>query len=196
MPNQTKKQPLRIMVASSVYGFEDQLNQICATLTGFGYEVWNSHLKTMPVNPKLSNLENCLLAVQNCDIFLGIIWPSYGSGVIGDYSITHQEFRKALALDKPRWIIAHHYVTIARQLLKPYRKTFLNNDTFKKTKILDDLRVIEMYEDSILNDQPIESRTGNWVPEFQKIDDLMVYINTQLKDKKRVVEIVENMKTP
>lgn len=42
------------MVSSSVYGFENELNQICALLKKMGYEVWNSHLGTIKVNPELS----------------------------------------------------------------------------------------------------------------------------------------------
>ena len=33
---------LRIMVASTVYGFQDQIEQICSVLQVYGYEVWNS----------------------------------------------------------------------------------------------------------------------------------------------------------
>ena len=70
-----KNKKLKIMVASSIYGFEDQIEQICAILTGYGYEVLNSHLKTIPVNPNKSNVENCLIAAQTCDIFYGILRP-------------------------------------------------------------------------------------------------------------------------
>ena len=60
---------LKIMVASTIYGFSDQIEQICATIDSYdGYEVWNSHLKTIPVNPDLSNAENCLNAVQNLSL--------------------------------------------------------------------------------------------------------------------------------
>jgi len=78
---------LKLMVASSVYHFEDQLRQICAVLTGFGYDVWNSHIGTIQVHPGRSNQENCVVAAQTCDAFLGIIRPFYGSGVIGGRSI-------------------------------------------------------------------------------------------------------------
>ncbi len=92
------KPKLKVMVASTVYHFEDQLNQICAVLNGFGYEVWNSHIGTIPVHPGSSNLENCVAAARDCDIFLGIIRPFYGSGRIGARSITHEEFREAILL--------------------------------------------------------------------------------------------------
>jgi hypothetical protein len=34
--------PLNLMVASTVYHFEDQLAQLCGVLSGFGFKVWNS----------------------------------------------------------------------------------------------------------------------------------------------------------
>ena len=98
---------LKLMVASTVYQFEDSLEQICAVLNGFGYEVWNSHIGTIPVDPTLSNLENCVSAVKNCDLFLGIVRSQYGSGVVGDISITHAECREAVRLRIPRWFLAH-----------------------------------------------------------------------------------------
>ena len=52
------------MVGSTVYGFENELYQIVALLQTLGYEVLNSHVGTIKVNPKLSNLENCLNAVD------------------------------------------------------------------------------------------------------------------------------------
>jgi hypothetical protein len=36
----------------------------------------------MLVDPILSNMQNCLNAVENCDIFFGILRPYYGSGII------------------------------------------------------------------------------------------------------------------
>lgn len=54
----SKKTKINIMVASTIFGFEDQLEQICSTLQCYNYEVWNSHIKTIPVHPGLSNTEN------------------------------------------------------------------------------------------------------------------------------------------
>lgn len=186
------------MVASSIYGYEDQLNQICATLTGYGYEVLNSHLKTVPVHPGKSNLENCLLAVKACDLFFGIVRPQYGSGIVSDISITHEEMRKAIELKKPRWFVAHRDITIARQLLRQYM--FFKNGKprssfkYKRTNIIDDIRVIDLYNDTILNEVPPKERRGHWVDEYFRLDDILQCIETQFKDVNRIREIVEEMK--
>ena len=90
------KRKIKIMLGSTVYGFEDQLSQIIAQLQLLGYEVLNSHSGSIKVNPKLSNLDNCLNAVEECDLFLGIIRPFYGTGNIGESNITFEEIKKAL----------------------------------------------------------------------------------------------------
>ena len=93
-----------IMVSSTVYTIENLLDQVFATLNGFGYDVWMSHAGTVPVDPQKSNFENCLDAVEHCDVFLGLITPFYGSGRDGsEASITHQELLHAINLGKLRW---------------------------------------------------------------------------------------------
>jgi len=62
-----------IMLSTSVYGFENEISQVCVLLKYLGYNEWNSHLCTIRVNSALSYLENCLKAVEDCDLFLCII---------------------------------------------------------------------------------------------------------------------------
>lgn len=189
---------LKIMVASTIYGFSDQIEQICATIDSYDrYEVWNSHLKTIPVNPDLSNAENCLNAVQNCDLLFGIIRPRYGAVIDGGISITHQEIRRSIKLRKPRWFIAHRDITIARKLLNQYRFDQDGNPVvgfaYRPTAVMDDIRVIDLYNEAILNDIPPEDRVGHWVDEFFKMDDILRCIQTQFQDVERVRKIVNQM---
>ena len=107
---------IKIMVGSTVYGFENELYQIVALLQTLGYEVLNSHVGTIKVNPKLSNLENCLNAVDECDLFLGNIRPYYGTGNIGEKNITFEEIKRAIELKKPYWFLVHRDVVFARKL--------------------------------------------------------------------------------
>jgi hypothetical protein len=120
MPSKRAREPdarLKLMVSSTVYGIEDMLDQMYAFLRTAGFEVWMSHAGTMPIYPHLTALANCLQAVMDCDLFLAVITPRYGSGVLpGDLGITHQELLKAIELKKPRWILAHDHVVFARTL--------------------------------------------------------------------------------
>lgn len=97
------KKPIKAMISSSVYGSQSLLRQTYASLLGFGYNVVCSSIGTVSVNPKKSNLSNCLQAVKECDIFIGFIRPIYGSGRDSkiDKSITHIELEKAIELNLP-----------------------------------------------------------------------------------------------
>lgn len=191
--------PIRLLVASTVYNYQDQLNQICGVLSSYvGYEIWNSHFGTMPTHPGKSNLENCLQAVRDRDAFFGIIRPFYGSGVVGERSITHEEMRLAVRLKKPRWFLVHGHVTFARQLLRQfiYRqdgKRRARPMKFKPTKVLDDLRVIEMYDDVAQNDIPVHERKGHWVQEFLDQSQALRTIETEFRDAGRVRKIISEM---
>ncbi len=71
---------LKILVSSVVYGYEDLLESVYSLLEEFGYEVLMSYKGTIPINPDISAMTSCLNAVKQCDLFLGIILPRYGTG--------------------------------------------------------------------------------------------------------------------
>jgi len=195
---------LTILVSSTVYGYEELLDRIYTVLTQFGYEVWMSHKGTMPVFSDRSAFENCIAATEKCDLFLGIITPRYGSGVGGktELSITHRELKKAIELKKPRWLLAHDYVPAARLLLnnlgykgKAGRKKLTLDD---HCPIIDDLRIIDMYEEAILQSakQP-EDRQGNWVQKFSTDADAMLFATAQFSRYQEVEAfIAENFRDP
>jgi len=140
---------VRILVSSVVYGYEDFLESIYAILGNFGYQVLMSHNGTIEIDPDTSAMSSCLKAVEECDVFLGIILPRYGSGRDdgNPYSIVHREAIKAIELNKPRWFLVHEHVAVARQLLEPYRDqkkkpqfVLKSGIEFKATAILQDLR--------------------------------------------------------
>ncbi|MBP6872628.1 MAG: DUF4062 domain-containing protein [Bacteroidales bacterium] len=189
---------IEIMIASTVYGFEDQLKWTCALFEELEYRPVNSHYKTMPVNPAKSNKENCLDAVRNADCVFGIIRPFYGSGKIGGTSITHEEMKLAIEIKKPHWFVVHRDVRVARELLKQFmynkaggpKKDF----KFKPLKIFDDIRLIDLYNDTIQNGVPPEQRIGHWTDEYLEFDDIKKIIKTQFSDKLRVMDIIDKMK--
>ncbi len=195
-----KSEKLTILVSSSVYGIEELLERIYTLLTAFGYDVWMSHKGTVPVSSHRSAFENCLAAVEKCDLFFGLISPCYGSGKEdrASASITHQELLKAIELKKPRWLLAHDHVVFARTLLanlgysdrKARRKLSLS-----KTPVLDDLRVIDMYEDAILSEKPIRDRQGNWVQKYGSEEDASLFATAQFFRYQEVEAFVkENFK--
>lgn len=187
---------LTILVSSTVYGVEELLDRVYVVLTQYGYDVWMSHKGTMPVFPDRSNFENCLAAVEACDLFLGIITTQYGSGTPAkdQRSITHEELLKAIELDKPRWILAHDQVVFARSLLRS-----LGYDTaakrealsLKKSLVIRDLRVIDMYEAAIRHDIQVQARTGNWVQKFVTPQDAQLFASAQFYRYQEVEDFIK-----
>jgi len=190
---------LTILVSSTVYGIEPLLEQVYSLLNEFGYEVWCSHKGTVTVYPNKTAFETCLQAVKDCDLFLGIITPHYGSGKVGgELSITHQELLQAIALKKPRWILAHDHVPFARSLFMKLgckngkqRAAFLKklgyntgrkcaNLARKEQSIIDDFRVLDMYEAAIRHELRVyQDRKGNWVQKFNSVDDARLFATAQ-----------------
>ena len=191
---------LTILVSSTVYGIEELLDRVYTLLTNYGYEVWMSHKGTVPVRSDRTAFENCLAAVEGCDLFLGIITPHYGSGQDkaqpDGLSITHQEMRKAIELRKPRWILAHDHVVFARSLLTNLGfkgKAGRAKLTLKPKPILDDLRVLDLYEEATidLDETPLAERDGNWVQKFKNTEDGSLFVGAQFFRYQEVEEFIK-----
>lgn len=191
-----------ILVSSTVYGIEDLLNRIYTELTTFGYEVWMSHRGTLPVRSDCTAFENCLAAVEACDLFLGLITPDYGSGRDGtDLSITHQELQRAIACQKPRWLLAHQNVVFARRFLRDlgYKTAEERAKLGLKqgARSLADLRVIDMYEEAILDTKPLGERHGNWVQAFGSDEEALLFASAQFSRVQEVERFLqENFSNP
>lgn len=174
-----------VFVSSTVYGIEELLDRVYTLLTERGFEVWMSHKGTVPVSSTRHAFEDCLRAVERCDLFLGIITPSYGSGQNPDgtgLSITHQEILKAIELGKPRWMLAHDHVAFARTLLHNLGHRTREQRaalTLKRSAVFDDLRVIDLYEDATQNDVAFAERRGNWVHKFGTDLDAATFVHAQ-----------------
>lgn len=197
------RRKLRIMVSSTVYGIEELLERVYTLLTSYGYEVWMSHKGTVPVFSTRTAFENCLLAVEQCDLFLGIITSSYGSGQDPDdplsLSITHHEILKAIELGKPRWVLAHEHVVFARLLLNNlgYKgKSGRKKLKLAKNQVFTDLRILDLYEDSTIDHESpktvsLAERAGNWVQKFRSSDDGSLFVGAQFYRYQEVEEFIK-----
>jgi len=180
-----KTEKIKLMVSSSVYGMEDELRQIHGLLDGYGFKVWMSHMGSVPKNPGQSAFEACLAAAENCDFFFGIIRTKYGSGRADreEKSITHLEVQKAINLNKPRFFIADEKVVLARRILMDLG--FEGPDGRAKlglkrgAQIIDDLKVLDMYEDAIQDAVDLDKRVDNWVQAYSNRDDIFRIVDEQ-----------------
>ena len=194
----TKPPPLKVMISSSVYGTQSLLRQTYAALGSFGYDVICSPVGTVTVNPRRSNFVNCLNAVAECDVFVGFIRPIYGSGRDSkkEKSITHLELERALALNKPRWMLAHSSVVKMRSLV---RHVFYNKDGTRNRRAFqvlrgefDDPRVIEMYELAADSNsrKPWSQRMNHWVHEYHYDFEALDFIQAQFRDPQRIASFL------
>src|SRR5690349_1959626 len=158
--------PLKLMVSSSVYDKEPFLTQVDGVLSGYGYDVIMSSRGKMFANPKLSTFENCLAAVADCDLFVGIISGYYGTGQAPKQkvSITHMEMRRAIELNKLRWFLVHHDVKTASELFQQFRYRADGKKRrfrFAATSVLSDIRVLDLY------DEVKNAEKGNWAHPYR-----------------------------
>jgi hypothetical protein len=196
-----QKSNIKILVASIIYGYQDQLSAIYAQLDSYGYDVINSHMGTVYAGADKSNISNCLDAVEDCDAFLGIIRPEYGSGIIGETSITHEEVLKAILLKKARWFLVDAKVVFARQLLN--HAEFLDRHTLKPIKSeniiirpnkLIDIRSIEIYNRVTKDKVPAKERIGHWAQEYYDLPGIQRYIEGQFRNLEKVRRTIDYMK--
>jgi hypothetical protein len=199
----SEKKKLTILVCSPVYGIKELLDRVYTLLTSFGYDVWMSHKGTLPVRSTRNAFQNCLEAVKRCDLFLGIITPSYGSGQDksdpGGRSITHMEMLEAIKQNKPRWILAHDHVVFARALLNELGFKGKNGRAklmLSKNHILTDLRILDLYEEATIDHEgddavPLSDREGNWVQKFRSDSDGSRFVTAQFFRYQEVEEFIK-----
>ena len=199
---------IKVFVSSTVYDFEATLNRIFALLDGYGYDVYMSKVGTIPIDSRRSNLVNCVESVDKCDVFLGIIRPLVGSGVLknGDRSITAQEFDRAFSLEMPRFVLADYRVAFAHNFLRlvdmdldKIPNYYLKKETredgskieIRKPNLTIHAEPVELYRLAIQNHiRPVEDRIGNWAQPFKDEEDIMRFIEFQFKDVERIKAII------
>lgn len=199
-----KRNHIKVFVASTVYNFEYVLRQVYELLDSYGYDVCMSHMGTILLDSSKSNLDNCINAVNECDVFIGFIRPDYGSGVLekGGKSITHFEFETAYQREIPRFVLADYRVVFTRSL---FRDSFVVEDStakridfdqisFENNKVMD-TRCIRMYNEAIKDkEKPASKRTGNWVQEYISYDDIKMHLESQFKYPERIKKLIDNSK--
>ena len=198
---------IKIFVSSTVYDFETDLRRIFLTLDGFGYDVYMSKEGTIPLDSRLSNLINCVNGVEECDIFLGIVRPLIGSGILEKEgrSITAQEFDKAIELGIPRFILADYRIEFAHKFLKLMNmnidsiplnreKTITDEKNEKKTILTPNNIVhgecVEIYRLAIQDNTIPVNRIGNWAQPYKDSEDIQRFIESQFKDIERIKSLI------
>ncbi len=202
MPSMAKPPKLTVMVSSTVHHKEPTLEQIYGLLDGFGYKVWMSYRGTVPIIPGHSAFDSCLIATERCDLFFGIITPHYGSGKLpGDLAVTHLELLKAIECEKPRFMLAHEQVVLARRLLMDFEiDTHVKREASglklkKGSVVIDDIRLIDMYEAATREDLPLAERKDNWVQSYKAPPEALLYAKEQFERYNENLGFVNDWRT-
>lgn len=209
--NKSKKRQ-KLMLASTVYGFEDQLSKIISDLESKHCTVLNSFYGSIKVDPNLSNLANCIQSVHDTDLFVGIVRPFYGTGNIRDKeaknpedkNITFEEIRMAIELEKPRWFYVHRDVDFGYRIFD-YIEVNVTEEEKKSGKIVNknvlksnasvDMSTIDLYNFVIKDEQRnVALRNGNWAQEFYVMAEAKRYILTQLQEKSFIASLINQVK--
>jgi hypothetical protein len=203
--NEKRSGQLKMMFASTVYGFEDQLSKIIEDLKQNEFNVLNSFYGSIQVNPKLSNLDNCIQAVHDTHWFSGLVRPYYGTGNINEKNITFEEINTAIKLQKPRWFYIHRDVIFASRIMEfiEVKKVLIKDgdkNTVSEKNILHqnnhiDSETIELYNRVTKDhEKDLKLRNGNWAQEFYSFTEAEIYIKTQFSDYTFIDKLINNAK--
>ena len=100
-----------------------------------------------------------------------------------------------MELDKPRWFLAHHDLIFARGLLGDLDyKTPAKRATLKLTgkKLVDDLRVIDVYDEVIQAEKRLRDRRGNWAQPYATPQDANIFVVSQFLRYDDAVQFIKD----
>lgn len=160
---------LNIFVSSTCYDLSQIRDDIKQCIIELGHNPILSELKEFPINPNLSNSENCINAVKNeADIFVLLIGNKYGSVLESGKSITNTEFITALEKGIPIYTFALKQMTA---LLPVWER----NPDMDLANIVDSKKVFEFLVD-------VRKKSGLWNFEFEKAQDVTEILKSQLSN--------------
>lgn len=194
---------IRVFVSSTVYEFETELSRVFAQLDGYGYDVCMSKEGTVPLNSRLSNLVNCVNAVEECHVFLGIIRPLTGTGILetNGRSITAQEFDRAIEIGMPRFVLADYRVEFAHKFLKLMGQDLAAIPNYKEREVTRDGKkvwerkpnlivhgeCVDVYRKTVQDHVPRPmDRVGNWAQPYKDYDDISRFVEAQFQNVERI----------
>jgi hypothetical protein len=100
-----------------------------------------------------------------------------------------------LELEKPRWFLAHHDLIFARSLLRDLGYgTSAQRATLKLAgrKLVDDLRVIDVYEEVIQAEKKLRDRRGNWAQPYATPSDANIFVVSQFLRYTDAIQFIKN----
>ena len=160
---------VNIFISSTCFDLSQIRNDIKQCIETLGHNPILSELKGFPINPNLSNAENCINAVKKeADIFVLIIGNKYGSVLESGRSITNTEFLTAVNKGIPIYTFALKQMTT---LLPMWER----NPDADFSDVVDNNKVFEFLSD-------VRKKRGIWNFEFEKAQDICETLKAQLSN--------------
>lgn len=169
---------VNIFVSSTCYDLSQVREDLKRCISDLGHNPILSEQEDFPINPRLSNAENCINAVKNeADIFVLIIGNRYGSTLESGKSITNTEFLTALDKGIPIYTFTLKGMTT---LLPIWEK----NPNADLSHAVDSNKVFEFLAN-------VRKERGLWNFEFERAQDIADILKAQLSNLFRETLIVK-----
>lgn len=160
---------VNIFISSTCYDLSQIRDDLKQSIIDLGHNPILSEQKDFPIDPNLSNAENCINAInKEADILILIIGNKYGSVLETGKSITNTEFLTAINKGIPVYTFALKQMTALLPLWEKNKDANFSN-------IVDDNRVFEFLSD-------VRKKRGLWNFEFEKAQDIIDIIKAQLSN--------------
>ena len=160
---------LNIFVSSTCYDLSQIRDDLRCCIIELGHYPILSELKEFPIDPRKSNTENCISAINNeADVFVLIIGNRYGSVLDTGKSITNTEFLAAVEKGIPIYVFSLKKMTAILPLWE-------SNPDADYSQIVDNNKVFEFLSD-------VRKNRGLWNFEFEKAQDITDILKVQLSN--------------
>ena len=160
---------VNIFVSSTCYDLSQVREDLKQCISDLGHNPILSEQRDFPINPYLSNAENCINAVKNeADIFVLIIGNRYGAALGSGKSITNTEFLTAVDKGIPIYTFALKEMVT---LLPVWEK----NPDADFSHTVSDNRIFEFLAN-------VRNESGLWNFDFNKAQDIMETLKAQLSN--------------
>ncbi len=160
---------VNIFVSSTCYDLSQIRDDLKQSIIDLGHNPILSELKDFPIDPLLSNTENCISAInKEADIFVLIIGDRYGAVLESGKSITNTEFITALNKGIPIY-------TFTLKKMIEILPLWERNPNADYSTIVDNNNVFEFLAD-------VRKKRGLWNFEFEKAQDIIDILKSQLSN--------------
>lgn len=160
---------LNVFVSSTCYDLSQIRDDLRRCIIELGHNPILSELKEFPIDPRKSNTENCISAINNdADVFVLIIGNRYGSVLDTGKSITNTEFLAAVEKGIPIYVFSLKKMTAILPLWE-------SNPDADYSQIVDNNKVFEFLAD-------VRKNRGLWNFEFENAQDITGILKVQLSN--------------